>query len=329
MVCSGVGGFITTIFKCNTMKRKSLLFSILTALIAFAGCEQPRDKSGKVLDTPTTGEINIVVDEGYQPVIESCIDVFDSVYRQAKIHARYASEGEAVAALLNDSVEVIIISRQLTAEESKFFESRGFKPKVTPFAHDAIAFVLNPANRDTVFTQAQIRDIVSGKIANWAQVNPKSTLGDIRLVFDHALSGTVRYAKDSINAGEPLSPKASALNTNAQVIEYVKQQKNAIGIISANWISDTDDSGVQKFLKEIVLADVAPAAGEEAYGPYQAYLVKGWYPYKRTVYIINAQARPGLGLGFSSYLAADGQRIILKDGLLPANAVTRLIQVTR
>ena len=31
----------------------------------------------------------------------------------------------------------------------------------------------------------------------------------------------------------------------------------------------------------------------------------------------------------ASYLAGDAQRIILKDGLLPANAVTRLVKVSK
>lgn len=304
-----------------------LLF--LTVLAILAACQQPRDKSGKPLDTPTTGEITVMADDGYRPIIETSIDVFDSIYRLAKINALYVSEGEAVSALLRDSVQVIVITRQLDATEMKYFESRGFKPKITPIAYDALAFILNPANNDTVFTQAQLQNILTGKFAKWTDLNPKSQLGDIRVVFDHPLSGTLRYVKDSIIAGMTLSPNASALKTNVEVIDYVSKNKNALGIISANWISDTDDRGVQKFLKEIKIADIAPADGKEGYGPYQAYLAKNWYPYKRTVYIINAQARAGLGLGFASYLAADGQRIVLKDGLLPANAVTRLIEVSR
>lgn len=304
------------------------LFPLLI-LAAAAGCGPQHDKSGKVLDTPTTGQITIMADEGYRPIIESSIDVFDSIYKQATIHAVYTSEGEAMAALLRDSVEVIIITRQLDSQEIKYFDSRGFKPKVTPIAYDALAFILHPANRDTVFTKEQLRDILTGKISRWKDLNPASPLGDVQLVFDHPLSGTVRYVKDSVLTGAALSQKASALKTNAEVIAYVSKNKNALGVISANWISDTDDSGVQQFLREIKIADIASAVGREGYGPYQAYLAKNWYPYKRTVYIINAQARPGLGLGFASYLAADGQRIVLKDGLLPANAVTRLIEVRR
>lgn len=301
----------------------------LALLLVFAACEQPKDKSGKVLDTPTTGEITIMVDEGYRPIVESSIDVFDSIYKQAKINALYVSEGEAVSALLRDSVDVIVITRQLAADEMKFFESRGFKPKITPVAYDALAFILHPDNPNLVFTKQQMNDLLTGKITQWNQLDSKSKLGDIRLVFDHPLSGTVRYVKDSVIAGAALTPNATALKTNEEVINYVAKNKSALGVISANWISDTDDGGVQKFLKDIKLADIAEAPGKEGYGPYQAYLAKNWYPYKRTVYIINAQARNGLGLGFASYLAADGQRIVLKDGLLPANGVTRLIQVTR
>ena len=311
------------------MIRNVLIATVLFSIF-LVSCEQ-RGKDGKVLDTPTTGHIRMMADEGYKPIIESSIDVFDSIYRRASIDALYTSEGEAVAALIRDSIQVIIITRQLTKEElDKYFRPRGFEPPMTPIAHDAVAFILHPDNNDTVFTIDQMRDILTGKFMKWSDFNPKSPLGDIRLVFDNPLSGTVRYAKDSIGGGAPLSPNASALQTNAEVIAYVAKNKNAVGIIGANWISDTDDKGVQAFRREIKIADIAKSAGAEGFGPYQAYLATGQYPFKRTVYVVNAQARKGLGLGFAAFLAGDnGQRIVLKDGLLPAQAPTRLIQIQR
>lgn len=302
------------------------LLILMTISLLWMACTE-RDKSGKVLDTITTGEITIAVEEGYKPVIASCIDVFDSIYRTAKINPRYVSEGEAVNALIQDSVQVIIIGRQLTAKETEYFQSRGFTPPTTPIAYDALAIIMHPENRDTVLTVQQVRDILTGKTVSWKEINSKSALGNIQLVFDNPLSGTLRYVRDSVIYGKELSKQASALKTNADVIDYVSKNKSAVGIISANWISDTDDGGVQKFMREIKIADVAKEIGKEGYGPYQAYIATGDYPYKRTIYIINAQARRnGLGAGFSSYLAKDGQRIMLKDGLLPANAVTRLIK---
>ena len=124
------------------MKYKTLIF---IALISWLTACQEKGKDGKVLDTITTGKIRIMVDEGYQPVIASCIDVFDSIYRTAKIDAVYTSEGEAMKGLLDDSVQVVIVGRKLTQEELGYFESRGFTPPQTLIAYDALAFVLNPA----------------------------------------------------------------------------------------------------------------------------------------------------------------------------------------
>ncbi len=291
---------------------------------------QKKDKNGNVLDTPTTGTLRIMVDEGYKPIVETSIDVFDSIYRQAHVIPTYTSEGEAVAALLRDSVQFIIITRQLNQEELERFKKRGFEPKQTPIAHDAVAFILHPTNRDTVLTVDQLRDLISGKTQQWKQLNPQSKLGNVVLVFDNPLSGTVRYARDTIAGGAELPPNASALNTNTEVINYVATHPNAIGIIGANWISDTDDKGVQKFRREIRILDVAKAVGKEGFGPYQAYMQTGDYPFKRTVYTINAQARQGLGLGIASFLAgSDGQRIVLKDGLLPAQMPPRLVKASR
>ena len=320
------GGCMPITVKTHIMLRNLLIFIILAGVWASCG---DNAKSGKTLDTITTGEISIAVEEGYRPFISSCVDVFDSIYRRAKINPLYMPEGEAINALNQDSVQVIIIGRKLTEKEMAYFQSRGFTPPTTPIAYDALGIVLHPDNPDTVLTVQQVKDILTGQTTSWKSINPQSKLGDIQLVFDNPLSGTVRYVQDSVIAGQTISKQAAALQNNEAVIKYVSEQKNAIGIIAANWISDTDDAGVQKFRREIQIADIAKDTGKTGYGPYQAYLATGDYPFKRTVYIINAQGRrSGLGTGFASYLAQDGQRIILKEGLLPANAVTRLIKAS-
>jgi phosphate transport system substrate-binding protein len=308
---------------------KTSLF-IATFLILGA-CNEPTNSSGKKLDTPTTGHIQIMVDEGYRSIVASAIDVFDTIYRQASIEAIYTSEGDALNNLFKDSVQVVVISRDLTQEEiDKFYTPRGFKPAMTPIAYDAVAFILNPENTDSVVTKEQLKKIMTGEFKSWKEINPSSKLGAITVVFDNPLSGTVRYVRDSIAHTEKLPDFASALETNEEVIDYVAKNKNAIGIINANVISDTDDKGAQSFLKQIRLWNIAEKPGDEAFGPYQAYLATNQYPYKRTVYVINAQPRKGLGLGFASFMAGPaGQTIVHKDGLLSANAVTRLIEIQR
>jgi phosphate transport system substrate-binding protein len=314
------------------MIRTLIVTALLATLIGCGGGSAPNGQPEKTIDTPTQGEITMYVDEGYKPIVETSVDVFDSIYRMAKFNTRYLSEAEAVKALVDDSVEVIVVGRTLRTNEMDYFKSKGFTPRITPIGHDAVAFITHPANRDSLLTVAQIKGILSGKITKWSQISAANAgLGDIQLVFDNAGSGTATYCRDSILDGAtPLTTTANALKTNAQVIEHVTKQRNAIGVIGANWISDTDDKGVQAFRRGIRLVDVAPEVGKEGWGPYQAYLATGDYPFKRTIYVINCQGRAGLGLGFASFMASDpGQRILMKSGLLAANVPVRLIQVKR
>ncbi len=310
------------------------LFILLTALVVLpTACKDKAHTTsdGKPANTPTTGEMTLWCDEGLKPILSTSIDVFDSIYDKAKINAEYKQENAIVQAMLDDSIEVGVITRNLTTEELEYFKKSGFTPRTTLIAHDAMAIILNPQNRDTAFTVGEIKDILSGKVTTWKQRNAGGPATDIVVVFDNAGAGTVRYAKDSILMGEPMSPKANALKNNEEVIAYVAKNKGALGLISANWISDTDDRGVQKFKQEIRLAEIARASGEEAFTPYQAYLATGQYPFKRGIWYIDATARNfGLAAGFASFLASDrGQRIILKSGLLPATMPLRIIKPTK
>jgi phosphate transport system substrate-binding protein len=305
------------------------LTPVFALLLLSSSCEQTQP-DGKQLDGTTYGEISIMVDEGYEPVISSVIDVYDTTYPRAKFNAQYVPESEAVNALLNDSVEVIIIPRSLKEQEIAYYKKKGIVPKITLIAHDAIAFIINPANKDSVLTVDQIKGIMTGDITSWKQINPRSQQGNITVVFDNANSSNVRYCRDSIAGGAALPNTASAVKTNTEVIEYVSKNKGAIGIIGANWISDSDDKGVQSFLKNIVLVDVASQPGAEGFGPYQAYLATKQYPFRRSMHLINCQGRAGLGLGLASFLASDpGQRIMMKEGLLAGNIPIRLMQVIK
>jgi phosphate transport system substrate-binding protein len=318
---------VMTIFR---MIRISLFFlAFVLGSCGGGGTDQaPRTRAE---NTPTTGQITMWSDEGLRPILTTMIDVFDSIYDKAKIDVEYHQEADIVNQLMTDSIEVAFLMRNLTAPEIDVFKKAGFEPRITLVAYDGMAVILHPSNRDTVFTVGEMKDILSGKVSTWKALNGGGPPGDIVFVFDQAGAGTVRFAKDSILQGESLSAKANALKTNEEVIEYVGKHPTAIGLISANWISDTDDTGVQTFLKNIRLAEIARETGKESFTPHQAYLATGDYPFKRGIWYIDATARNfGLATGFASFMAGDrGQRIILKSGLLPSTMPIRLIKVEK
>jgi phosphate transport system substrate-binding protein len=202
--------------------------------------------------------------------------------------------------------------------------------RVTKVAIDAIALIVNKNNKDTLLTLEQVKNLFSGNVKQWKQVNPNSNLGDITIVFDNNKSSTARFVKDSLTANGKLPANTFASQSHDALIDYVAKNENAIGIIGVNWISDLDDSTAVGFLDRINVIGISPKtnpeSSDEYYKPFQAYIAQGVYPLKRNLFIINAEGRSGLGTGFASYVAGDkGQRIILKSGLVPATMPVRVI----
>ncbi|MGE5430096.1 MAG: PstS family phosphate ABC transporter substrate-binding protein [Syntrophomonadaceae bacterium] len=308
------------------MRKFKLTLPVIFILSFLFGC---RSENPKESDTPTTGKITISVDETFKPVIDSEIDTFEKIYEYAKIDVNYRPEAEAMADLLSDSARLVILTRKFTKEENSYFEKREIAPIVRKIAYDAIAVIVNNANTDTLMSMQNFRDIMSGKISRWSGVSGKSALSNIQIVFDNQNSSTVRYVKEKIN-NSPLAKSTYAVKDNPSVVDYVSKNRNAVGIIGVNWISDKADTLTHGFLKKIKVVALASdtAQAGEYYQPYQAYIAQKIYPLWREVYVLSGEARAGLGSGFISFLASDrGQRIILKSGLVPATMPVRLVEI--
>jgi phosphate transport system substrate-binding protein len=309
------------------MKQKINYFFYLLFTVVFYSCSGGPN-SNEPTDTPTSGEVNIVVDESFQKLFDTQIYTFESIYHNAKIHAKYLAEGDALLRLINDSCKVVVMCRDLTPQERKTFESKNLFPISTKIAEDAIVLLVNPENKDTLLTVERVKSILSGKDSLWNQLNKQSDLGKINVVFDNKGSANARYMQDSLLGGKTFSGNVFAVKSNPEVIDYVAKNKNALGFLSVNWISDMDDSATTNILKQVKVVAVAKDENSSSFKPYQAYIKTKEYPFTRSVYMINRQTRAGLGMGFVSFVAGDkGQLMILKAGLIPAIAPVRLVQI--
>jgi len=64
------------------------------------------------------------------------------------------------------------------------------------------------------------------------------------------------------------------------------------------------------------------------YRPQQGFIYDKSYPFVREVYLISRETFAGLGTGFISFACGEqGQRIVLKSGLVPATMPIRLVQI--
>jgi len=286
-------------------------------------------KRGKELDTPVSGNINITVDESYLPLISAELDVFHALYQRAKVHPTYADENTAVNNLLSDSVKTIIINRTLTENETAVLKQYGITPRVTKLAIDAVALVVHNENPDSMMTYEQLSKIMRGEIQTWNELSSKAKKDSIIIVFDNKQSSNARFLKETFLKNAEFPKNVFAVNSNAEVVDYVAAHKRALGVIGVNWVSDKNDSLVNDFLEKVKVVSLASPgsdANPEYYRPYQAYVALKYYPLIRDVFGISREARAGLGTGFVSFIASDkGQMIIRRAGMLPATIPVRIV----
>lgn len=96
------------------MRRK--LFYNLVGLMLLSGmlaaCAD-KPKSGRT-DTYSSGAISFASDESFSPIIDEEVQVFESIYRDAKLTPIYTNEYDAIKMLMNDSLQLVIASRNFT-----------------------------------------------------------------------------------------------------------------------------------------------------------------------------------------------------------------------
>ncbi len=300
---------------------------VVAMMLACFSCRE-KDKHGNIVDTPTSGTITIAVDESLKPLIEAEVMAFEGIYRNAHIKAVYTSETDAINMLIQDSARLAIVTRKLTDKEKEPFAKIQIKPDQVNVGSGAVALILNKGNKDSLIRVTQLKEILTGKITKWSQINHSKNDSPIEVIFDNPASGIARFLKDSIGGGQALPPNCFAVNNNEAVIDYVSKKSNAIGLIGSEWIADSSDAQANRFLSTI---RVAALAGDSTYFlPYQAYIALKQYPLCRSTFMLSREARAGLGNGFIAFVSGEkGQRIFLKAGLVPATMPVRIVEINR
>lgn len=303
--------------------RKKLFYNLVGLILLsglLANCAD-KPKNGRT-DTYSSGAITFASDESFSPIIDEEIQVFESIYRDAKLTPIYTNELDAINMLMNDSLQLVIASRNFTKKELENLKARSYLPVAIPLAYDGLSLIINRENKDSCISVNNIKRVLSGDAKKWSDIVPGSSRGDILVVFDNSKSCTVHFCVDSILGGKPInSPNIVAANTSKEVIDYVEKTPNSIGIIGSNWLNDKRDTTNTTFKKNITVMSVSKfdkATAMNSWKPYQAYLLDGRYPLVRTIYALLNDPINGLPWGFAHFIEQPkGQLIIFKSGLLP------------
>lgn len=288
------------------MKRIVALASIFVLVLVSCKTQKPQPA-----DTGTTGTIHISVDEAFKPIIEEQIKVFESAYPKAKIIASYKPEAECWEDLLNDSTRMVIVTKKLTNNESRYyFDSIGLYPKSELLARDAVALVVNRNAPDSVFTKEDVQELLLGK----------SKL-PYKLVFDGVkATSSVRYAIDSILKGKMFNTSViTAAKNSTEVVDYIANNNGYIGFVGVSWIGNPEDVDQLEKLKKVRIAWLPCDSCDEAgtyTKPWQEEILTKRYPYSREIYYVLKENHAGLGKSFVNFMNSDRGQLIFRRGYL-------------
>lgn len=297
-------------------------------LIVLCACTNPKGSSGRQYDN---NSITIAADEAFQPMLDQIYQTFMATTPSKTVRVLYRPEEEAIALMLKDTARLVLTTRELTENEQKIFKASGATYKLYPIATDGVALITHRSNKDSLFSMQDLEAIFSNKTTSWEQLKGGNLSGKITLVFDNANSTNLRFVMKKFNLANVNGLNIFAAGSNEKVIEYVRQNPNALGFIGVNWISDGESplsAKLSKGLKVLGLTDKATPSKADYYQPFQKDIGLKRYPLHREVYIISSDSRAGLGSEFINYIIRDvGPLIIEKCGLWPTKPANREVIV--
>lgn len=209
---------------------KNVLVALLVGatVMTFAGCSS----SGSTTKTAAkvSGEINGGGSTSVQKIIDAAGSEFTALNPDVKFTYSGTGSSDGIKGATAGTYSFGCSSRDLKAEE------KGNLTELV-FAYDGIALIVNPANKVTNLTKAQLTSIFTGAVTNWSEVGGADA--PIVVVSREDGSGTRTAIEELLGFGGKLKADATIKEGNGNVQTTVAGNANAIGYVSLTFVDKT------------------------------------------------------------------------------------------
>ncbi|MDB5247813.1 MAG: hypothetical protein JWQ40_2207 [Segetibacter sp.] len=288
------------------MKKWTILLAGISLLLG--GCNND-STSNKASDPLANNTLRISVDESFQPVMAEQLKVFESAYPEVKVIAEYKPEAECIRDLEKDSTKVIIISRELSRDETKYFDAKiEFKPEFARLAKDAVVVVVNANSPDSIFTVPEIKDLLAGKGNR-----------NLNVAIDgNTATSTVRYLRDSVLQGAGFGKNITGAKSSADLINYIATTTGAVGFVGISWMTNPQSKEQEQALTKVKMALIqCKNCDKNVFAkPSQQTITFDQYPLVRGLYYVLKENYAGLGSRFVQFLSTERGQLIFRRALL-------------
>ena len=226
-----------------------------------------------------------------EPFAELLAEEYMSRHSESRIYVQGGGSSAGIEAAITGAANIGMSSRNLTDAEKKLH--------AVTIAKDAIAVIVHPTSPIGNLPLDKIREVFSGKIANWKELGGPNHPIDI--VTREEGSGTRESFQKFVMGKEDISLGALVQDSNGAVRQVISNDPNAIGYISLGLVNDQVNalriSGVEPNLNNVY---------------------NGKYTLVRPFLFVFSGEPAGEAKSFLEFvLSAQAQKLLLKEGLVP------------
>lgn len=281
--------------------------ALLCGVVSMSGCSRSRTGSG--------GEggqsLQIKGSDTIVNLVQKWAEEYAKEYPGVVVGVTGGGSGTGFAALLNNTCDIAMSSREIEDKEQLKAEQNGIHPCGYVVGLDGLAVVVNPANPVKNLTLNDLRDIFMANKKNWKDFGGP----DMKIVIlsRESNSGTHMFFKEHVlrrgkkKATEEFDPSSLLMPSSQAIADEVMQNPHAIGYVGMGYIGPA--------LKAVAIARDENAPYVE---PTVDTVLNDSYPISRPLYLYTDGNAAGAVKDFIDYGLSDtGQQIVRETDFVP------------
>ncbi|MFI5149029.1 MAG: phosphate ABC transporter substrate-binding protein [Bacteroidia bacterium] len=242
------------------------------------------------------------------PLSQKEAELFMKKNKDANITIVGGGSGTGITALIDGSTDICMSSRDLKMEEKLKLKEKNIVQKTIAF--DALAIIVNPANKVDKLTREQLEGIFTGSITNWKEVGG----ADEKMVVysRESSSGTYEFMKEHVMGKKNYASTVLNMPATGAIVQSVGQTKGAIGYVGLAYLKEKG-----KDIKTIKAVSVS-FDGKTFVKPSMAAAKDKSYPISRPLFYIYAGTTEAKVKSYVDYImSAEGQKTVEEVGYVP------------
>lgn len=284
---------------------------LLLVAILMAGCGPAKTKPAQAVSASQA----VLQNKGSDTMVNLAL-AWAEAYRQVNpdllIAVTGGGSGTGIASLINGTVDIANVSRQIKPDEIAAAEANGIEPIEYVVAIDALAVVVHPSNPIDKLTIDQLSDLFTGKFTNWKELGGFDA--PIVLLSRETNSGThVYFLEEVVRQGDAdstaiFAPQTLLMPSSVGITSELRRNPNAIGYDGLGYVDPSHEK----------LIAVAVDANSPYVLPTVASGMDGSYPIARPLFMYTAgQPTPATADYLKWIQGAQGQQIVAELGFVP------------